>query len=143
MRWFMNMRTTAYQRLFEYLTLHSKDYFNSRFAGSLSNKIANSVDGTENLFETTTWEFIPIVLGLVWYIIFALNSDWRLGLIIAIWSVLFLSLNVWFASKLQPYSYDFAESLSTPRGRIVDSLSNISLVQEYAHVDGERKYIQN
>ncbi len=142
MRWFMNMRATAYQKLYEYLTLHSKDYFNSRFAGSLSNKIANSVDGTENLFETTTWEFIPIVLGLVWYVIFALNSDWRLGLIIAIWSVLFLGLNVWFASKLQPYSYEFAQSLSTLRGRIVDSLSNISLVQEYAHIAGERKYIE-
>src|SRR5260221_6376170 len=51
MKWFMNFRSTAYQVLYEYLTLHSKDYFNSRFAGSLTNKIANAVDGSEGLFE--------------------------------------------------------------------------------------------
>lgn len=71
MHWFMNMRSTAYQVLYEYLTLHSKDYFNSRFAGSLSNKIANAVDGAENLFETSLWEFIPLIIGLLWYVVFA------------------------------------------------------------------------
>jgi ATP-binding cassette, subfamily B, bacterial len=141
MRWFMKMRSTAYQSLYEYLTLHSKDYFNSRFAGSLANKIANAVDGTENLFETTLWEFKPLIIGLLWYIAFAGMSDWRLGIIIALWSLLFLAINMWFSKKLHPYSYKFADSLSTLRGRIVDSLSNISLVQEYAHIAGERKYI--
>ena len=31
MRWFMGQRSTAYHCLYEYLSLHSKDYFNSRF----------------------------------------------------------------------------------------------------------------
>src|SRR4051812_3188150 len=31
MRWFMNLRSFAYQQLYQYITLHSKDYFNSRF----------------------------------------------------------------------------------------------------------------
>ncbi len=142
MHWFTGLRATAYQKLFDYISLHSKDYFNSRFAGSLSSKIANAVDGTDDLFEKILWRFIPLIIGLCWYVIFAWISDMRLGLIIGIWSIFFLGINVWFARKLQPYSVQFAESLSTLKGRIVDSLSNISLVHEHAYVTGERDYIK-
>lgn len=142
MHLFMNVRSFAYQSLYEYLSLHSKDYFNSRFAGSLANKISNAVDGTESLFEKFLWRFIPLTIGLFWYMIFAWSSDLRLGLIIGIWSILFLGLNLFFVKKLQPFSYKFAESLSTLKGRIVDSLSNISLVHEYAYIAGEREYIK-
>src|SRR5581483_1120689 len=142
MRWFMNFRSTAFQTLFDYLTLHSKDYFNSRFAGSLTNKISNAVDGSENLYEKILWNFLPVILGLGWYVFFAWTSDVRLGLIVLIWSVFFLTANFFFAGKMQPNSYAFAESLSTLKGRIVDSLSNISLVHEHAYVAGERDYIK-
>ncbi len=141
MRWFMGMRSTIYQSLYEYLSLHSKDYFNSRFAGALTNKISNAADGTENLFMNILWRFIPLILGLFWYTLFAGLSDWRLGLIIAVWAVLFLGINLFFVKKLQPYAYQSAKTVSTLKGRIVDSLSNISLVQEYAHISGEREYI--
>lgn len=143
MRWFMNMRSTTYQALYEYLTLHSKDYFNNRFAGALSNKITNAVDGAEHLFESGLWQFVPLTLGLMWYIIFSFQSDYRLGLIILFWSAIFVLVNIYFARLLQPFSFDFATSLSNLKGRVVDSLSNISIVQEYAHISEERKYIRN
>lgn len=142
MRWFMSLRETAYQVLYDYLSLHSKDYFNSRFAGSLANKISNAVDGTEEIFEKGLWNFLPLILGIFWYVFFAWNADWRLGLIIAVWTVIFFSANFWFAKKLEKKSYQFAETLSTLKGRIVDSVSNISLVHEYAYVSGEREYIR-
>jgi len=143
MSWFMNFRFSAYQSLYEYLTLHSRDYFNSRFSGSLTNKIANAVDGTQAIFEKTLWNFIPLILGLLWFIAFTSFSSMWLGLIIAVWSSLFLAINIWFAKKLQPSSYASAKSVSVLKGRVVDSLSNISLVHEYAYVAGEREYIKH
>ena len=142
MRLFMNFRFLGYQSLYEYLTLHSKDYFNSRFAGSLSNKITHAVDGTQTLFEKILWNFLPLILGLIWFSIFAFMSDYRLGLILAFWAVLFLGINVWFSQILKPYSFKSAQMASLLKGRIVDSLSNISLVHEYAYVAGEREYIK-
>ena len=141
LRWFMNFRLTAYQALYEYITLHSKDYFNSRFAGALTNKMGNAVDGTESVFENLLWRFIPLIYGLILYIIFAWLSSPLLGLIILIWTIVFLSVNWYFAKKIQPKSYEYAKSLSTLKGRIVDSLSNISLVHESAFLRGEREYI--
>lgn len=141
MRWFMNLRTTAYQSLYEYLSLHSKDYFNSRFAGALTNKISNAVDGTEQLFEKILWRFTQLFLGLIFYGLIAGAASLLLGVIIVVWSTIFLATNFWFAKKLQPYSYIAAKSVSTLKGRIVDSISNISLVHEYAYIAGERQYI--
>lgn len=142
MLWFTNYRFSAFQSLYEYLSLHSKDYFNSRFAGSLTNKVSNAVDGTEGLFEKILWEFFSLILGISWYVFYSWMSSAWLGGIIAIWSVIFLSMNVFFAKILQPKSYAAAETLSTLKGRIVDSLSNISLVHEFANVIGERAYIK-
>jgi ATP-binding cassette subfamily B protein len=142
MRWFVNLRFSAYQSLYEYITLHSKDYFNSRFAGTLANKMSNAVDGTESVFENLLWRFIPLIIGIIWYIIFAWASYPLLGAIILIWSTVFLSANLLFAKKIQPRSYEFAKSLSTLKGRIVDSLSNISVVHESAYLGGEREYIK-
>lgn len=142
MQWFMNFRYSGYQLLFEYLTMHSKDYFNSRFAGALSNKITNAVDGTQAIFDRTLWNFLPLILGLIWFSIFAFFSNFLLGCIMASWSILFLVVNVWFAKQLQPRSYKTAKAGSILKGRIVDSLANISLVHEYAYVAGEHTYMK-
>lgn len=142
MRWFMGLRSTGYQSLYEYLTLHSKDYFNSKFAGALTNKVTNAVEGSERLYEKTLWQFYPILLGLIIYIIISAIADFRFGLIVFFWSIIFLSVNAYLSRKLQRYSFAFAKSLSSLKGKIVDSLSNISLVHENAYVSGERAYIK-
>lgn len=142
MRWFMGQRSTAYQSLYEYLSLHSKDYFNSRFAGALTNKISNAADGVEQLFERILWRFTQLFFGIIFYAIVAWSVSPILSAIIVGWSIIFLIANFWFAKKLQPYSYSASQSVSTLKGRIVDSLSNISIVHEYAHISGERDYIR-
>lgn len=142
MRWFMGLRSTAYHSLYEYLSLHSRDYFNSRFAGALANKISNAADGTEQFFEKILWRFTQLFFGLIFYALIAGSASPVLGVIIVVWSLIFLSANVWFAKKLLPYSYKAAKSASTLKGKLVDSLSNISLVHEYAYIAGEREYIR-
>lgn len=142
MRWFMGFRSTAYQSLFEYLSLHSKEYFNSRLVGSLVNKISNAVDGCEYLLERMLWKFLPIFVAIFWYSIFAGTSNLKLGVIILGWSVIFIIVNIYFAKKLQPYSVAFADSQSTLKGRFVDSLANIAVVHEYANLSQEHQYIK-
>lgn len=141
MKWFTDLRYSAFSMLYEYLSFHSKQYFSSRFAGALTGKISNAVDGTEQLFENIWWNFLPMGMGIVWYVVFAWFDNIWLGVIMSAWFIVLLLLNFFFARKLQSKSYAAAESLSTLKGRITDSLSNISLVHEYAHLAGEQKYI--
>lgn len=141
MRWFMGIQATGYQKLYQYLSFHSKDYFNNRFAGALASKITNAVDGIDDFFERFLWQFLPVLIGIFWYTIFTALSFWALGAIIVIWTIIFLLTNAWFAGKLQPRSYKSAEAVSTLKGKVVDSLSNISLVHEHAYLTGESEYI--
>ncbi len=142
MRWFTNMRSYGYQVLYEYLTLHSKDYFNNKFAGALSNKISNAVEGSKGLFERLLWQFIPLTIGLFWYALIASRENLFLGLILIGWAVSFLILNFYLAKRMRAHSYRFAKAMSILRGKFVDSLSNISLVHENAFTLGERAYIK-
>lgn len=142
MRWFMAARSTAYEKLYQYLSMHSKDYFNSRFAGSLTNKIANAVDGIDGLFEKILWRFTPLSIGLILYAIIAGLNNLLLGAIIVVWSVVYIAVNIWFAKKLKLISYGFSKSISALKGRVVDSITNISLVHENAYLSGEQKYIK-
>ncbi len=142
MRWFMGMRATGYQSLYSYLSLHSKDYFNSRFAGALANKVSNAVEGTNRIYEKLLWRFYPIALGILIYVYIAADSSPILGTIVFIWSVIFIGVNIFLSKKLQVYSFKFAKSMSTLKGKLVDSLSNISLVHENATLTSERAFIQ-
>lgn len=141
--WFMKMRSVIYQSLYEYVTLHSKDYFNNRLSGTITNKINNAVDGIESLFENMLWQFVPLFFGSILFIIFSFSNDFRLGLIIILWSLIFVLINIFFAQKLKSASVKNAKADSALKGRVVDSLSNISLVHEYAYIAGEQEYINN
>lgn len=143
MRWFTYFRSYGYQTLYEYLTLHSKDFFNNKFAGALANKISNAVEGTRGLLERSLWQFIPLIVGLIIYDIIAFQTSILLGAILGGWSLVFVGVNTYFAKKMRSRSYKFAKSMSTLRGKLVDSLSNISLVHENAFVGGERLYIKS
>src|SRR5579859_771714 len=85
MRWFTNLRFSAFSILYEYLSLHSREYFSNRFAGSLTGKISNAVDGTEQLFENILWNFLPMGMGILWYILFSWIGNIWLGIIITVW----------------------------------------------------------
>ncbi|MDZ4227685.1 MAG: ABC transporter ATP-binding protein [Candidatus Levybacteria bacterium] len=142
MRWFLGFRSTAYQSLFEYLSLHSKEYFNDRYSGALVNKISNAVDGCQYLLERILWKFMPTSVFVLWYAILAGMNDFRLGILVFVWASIFISINIWFAKKLKPYSAAYANSQSTLKGRLVDSVSNMSLVHEYAYLNQEHSYIK-
>lgn len=142
MKWFVSFRSYGYQILYDYLTLHSKDYFNNKFAGALANKISNAVEGSRSLFERMLWQFIPLVIGLLVYGVITFQTNILLGIILYSWTIVFICINAFMATKMRKRSYIFAKSMSTLRGKLVDSLSNISLVHENAFIGGERQYIK-
>lgn len=141
MRWIVNLKVTAYRDLYQYITHHSKDYFNNRFAGSLENKISNAADGSDHLVGRMLWNFFPTCMGALIYVGIAWQSDYRLGLIILIWTTFYFLLNIVFAKKIQVRARKQAASNSNLRGVVIDSISNISLVHENAYLRNEHEHI--
>lgn len=141
--WMIHMKSTAYKSLYSYLTHHNKDYFNNRFAGALANKMSNASDGVEAIYSQILWKFFPLIFGLLLYMFITWQNDPRLSIVITVWSLFFIGMNMFFAKKLRPLAKHSAEQYSRMKGTIIDSLSNISTVHEYAHVSHEKRYVHS
>ncbi len=143
MRWMTGARATVNRELFAYLTGHSSTYFNERFAGALTNKIGNASSGTGDILSAVTWEFLPLAVNFTWSFGLAMWADVRLGLILGVWTVFFLSLNTWLVLRKQRHAYAVAEYASILKGKMVDATSNISAVHQYGHHAYERDYLDS
>lgn len=141
MRWFTYSYAYQHQVLYDYLAKHSRDYFNSRFAGSLANKITNAADGVEQIYTKTLWHFIPLVVAIVVYTVITWTSSPILSVIFLTWTLTFLLINYALAQKLHPISRSTADSHSTMKGKVIDSLSNMSVVHEFANARFESEYV--
>lgn len=132
MHWFTSMRKDSLSLLFKYVTLHDKDYFSNRFAGAIANKISNASGGVRTIFETLLWELTPVIvsLGISLYLCFSVNH-W-FGISLLLWIVLFIPVNYYFSKKKFNAAYDRADASSKLKGQVVDGMSNMSLIQQYA-----------
>jgi ATP-binding cassette subfamily B protein len=131
----------GYNALFDHLIKHSSAYFSERFGGSLSSKLNRAVMKTEDLWESMLWAYYAsavqalVTLGLI-ALASPLLAALFLGLIVTI-----VGVNVPLVRLRRPMIVASAEAQSTLSGATVDTLSNISAVQTFAHHDHERSRV--
>ena len=142
MRWMTNASARSYRFLFNYLGSHSHSYFSDRFAGSLSSKVTHASEGSQSLMESTLWNYYPGVLSLVitFFYIVSLNS-YAGGVFVGL-LVLLIPLNIYLAKYRRPHVVVYAAQATKTRGRMVDSLTNIGAVRQYAQNDYEEQSFQ-
>lgn len=141
--WAMGAMATARYALTGYVTLHSRAYFSSRFAGSLSNKISHAARGMREMVEQILWQFLEVFVMAVTSFIIALTVNITIGLIFLAWIVVVTFVNVIMARKRVPLTAR-AQKLETGlNGATVDLMTNIAAMQEYASRTFEIRRLQN
>lgn len=130
--WALGARTTARQVLTNYLSLHSRDYFADRFAGSLSNKISHAASGVRELVDIVLWQFLSLLVSIVISLVIAFLLDPLIGLVFVVWLALLIPLNIFFSKKRMPLAIAGQAAETKLTGMTVDLLGNISAMQEYA-----------
>lgn len=141
MRLITESEATVAKDLFRYLIEHSRTYFNSKFAGSLVNKISNASKGVHSMFANILWQFYPLLLGLIINVAIVVSIDKMLGVMFVAWIVVFLSFNYYMVRKKQHLSYAVAKIGSELKGKMVDTVSNIANVHANAHHKFERDFV--
>lgn len=141
MRLITQSEANSARELFKYLIEHSRNYFNSKFAGSLVNKIGHATQGVSSMISNFLWQFYPLFLSLIIDIGIMISIDYRLGIMLSAWTVVFLGFNYFMVKKKQHLSYANANSNSIMKGKMVDTVSNISAVQANAYANYEKNYI--
>jgi ATP-binding cassette subfamily B protein len=133
----VHARTSAIKSLFEYLSAHSLSYFNNRFSGSLSSKV-NSTSGNVSRLVN---QFVFNILGILFSIIitfFLINSaSGALAIAFVGGIALLVPVNFFLTRKQVNLSQKMVETMAKLQGQVIDTVTNISTVQQYARRDYE------
>jgi len=136
MRLQFNVIRDIYQDSFAYTILHSEKFFSDSFIGSLIKKIGRFVDSFSRLLDAIIWDFLPIIVASIGYLIVMLNRNFLIAGLMFAWIVFFVSANYFFALYKQKYEIENAEIDSKLTGAIADSLSNHTTVKVFT---GEKR----
>lgn len=137
---FPTLREDVMSKMFNYLNLHSHQYFQNNFSGSLVNKIIDMQGGVIQIF-TILDDVFAQTLGLTVAVIVLLFVHPIFAVILIAWVLLFLIITFVFLKPLQHLSHVFAESRTSLVGKMVDSISNIINVRLFARHGEENRYI--
>ena len=129
--------TNLMNTCFAYIQRHSFNFFDSTFVGSLVKKVTRFSHAFEEISDRVTWSLIPLVVNsLLIFIILTLRNYW-LGLIVIIWTIIFLTLN-WVLTKYK-LKYDILRSKAetTASAILADTITNQSNIKFFTGYDEE------
>lgn len=138
MHWITKTRSLAAYSLFSWLSHHSSNYFSDRFAGSLATKVTNASNGVSDVLPSILWHFFPVMLQLVLSMLLTWSQSHVLAGIMAAWCVVFLTLNSVLVRKKTKLSEAASNAYTNLKGQLVDIISNIRAVQQFAHLGREK-----
>ncbi|MBI2086941.1 MAG: ABC transporter ATP-binding protein [Candidatus Zambryskibacteria bacterium] len=128
----IHARSGAAKTLFEYLSLHSLSYFNDRFSGALSEKAGTVSSSVARFINLLTDNILGFVVSSVVTGILLFSSNKELAWIFIDGFIILIPINLWLSRKQNDLSDRAAELAAKLRGQIIDTITNISAVQQYA-----------
>ena len=137
----VRLRQYTTKALYAYLQYHAPRYFSSHFAGALAHRISETATSVNHTVWSLLCEFWPIVVTFTASIILLLNVNQGLGLLVAGWVIVYVSLSYFLAMRCQPYAQDYAATRSQVNGKIVDAVTNILNAKLFARLRYERDYL--
>lgn len=125
------------------ITRHSHDYFHNRFSGELVNKI-NNLSTTYNniLWERMMHGFIPAIAAIASSTILLASVDPYLSVILLSVVVCMILVIFFVGGYLGSASANLADKESDISGQLVDTITNISSVKNFAQHDHELHLLQ-
>ncbi|AZL16330.1 ABC transporter ATP-binding protein [Rickettsiales endosymbiont of Stachyamoeba lipophora] len=122
---FPEMKAKIIYSLVDYTHVHSYEYFQNNFAGSISNKIVNDVTNSiENIIQSLINGMLPYSLVFVFGLAILTSTHKYFGIVFFIWSLCYFIMYIKLNSQIKSRSNIFAYSRSKLVGSLVDSLNN-------------------
>ncbi|MBI1974349.1 MAG: ABC transporter ATP-binding protein [Candidatus Zambryskibacteria bacterium] len=125
-------RLRAAKSLFEYLSLHSLSFFNDRFSGALSEKVSIVSSNISRLINNSLWNFFGFIasIAVTTAIMYSANKQVAYTFILGI--AVLTPFNLWITRRQVSLADRAVELAAKLRGQVIDTVTNISAVQQYA-----------
>jgi ATP-binding cassette subfamily B protein len=126
------IRAKVKKALFEYTSRLSFGYFADRFAGQISHQISTAANALERMEETIVNKFIDNSWMFILSSIAIISIYRPLGIILAVWVVLYIFGVRYLAKKITIHAENFAHQESNTTGALVDMYTNVATVKVYS-----------
>jgi len=117
---------------FQYMHKHSYRFFSNNFGGALVKKINRLMRGFEGFADRIYWDMVPLFLKLTVILLVLFSINIKLGLIMALWSGLFIGVNYWASRFKWKYDVESAEMDTKVTASLADSITNAVTVKMFS-----------
>jgi ATP-binding cassette subfamily B protein len=139
----MYLESKAMARLqesaFSYLIGHSYHFFSSQFTGTLTRRVRKFADAFETLLNSIMLQFVPTTLFVGGAVVILFIRNHTLGLALGIWTVAFISFQLFVSKLRQPLRVARAAEDSRMTGALADALSNQTTISLFSGNTFENK----
>lgn len=113
-----------YNTCFEYLQQHSHRFFADNFSGALVKKIGRFVRSFEGFADRLYFDLIPLFLKIVFIFIILLWIKPVIGVIMLVWTIIFMLSTFWFSRFKWKYDIARAKMDTKVTGALADTITN-------------------
>lgn len=140
---FPEFRSQIRNSVFNYVKLHSPEYFANNFAGNLAKKLANLPTSAQTLVEIVCMQFLTAAVGATIVLVMMWQTKPIFAMILSVWLFFHLGLTALFVRYGNYLWADHADSETILTGKIVDVFSNILNVRLFSRNQFEYQYLQD
>ncbi len=131
--------TDIYSSTFTYLILHSHNFFISSFAGTLTHRVTKFSRAFEQIFDAVATRFFSTFLFVTGATVVLFMHNNILGIALGVWSILFVSFELYLAKIRRPTRAIRSEADSRITGTLSDAVSNHSTITLFSGCRHEQK----
>ncbi|MCA9354686.1 MAG: ABC transporter ATP-binding protein, partial [Candidatus Kaiserbacteria bacterium] len=140
-RWVTGVKKYGYDELTKYLLKHSHSFFINRFSGSLMSKVNNVQGAVDQLIPEILWTHLNSIVSLIVTLGFILAVDVKSFFIFFVLIVVIIVINRKMADEKARRSRAMADASTQHRARLVDTISNVQAVRQYARGRNEESVL--
>tara|TARA_A100000171_G_scaffold25115_1_gene23453 strand:- start:155 stop:1831 length:1677 start_codon:yes stop_codon:yes gene_type:complete len=126
------VRRSLLLKSYDYVQHHSFLFFQDNFTGSLTSKLKSILDGYDTFWSECHSGFLSRIFTVSVSISALFFINFSLGLIVCLWSSLYIPLMYRLSKRLNKISYQETESRHAIMGQISDKISNIMTLFSFA-----------
>jgi len=130
--------TDLYASAFDHLIQHSYQFFSSHFSGTLTRRVSKYAGTFEALMDSIMMEFFPMAIFVVGAIGILFTRSHMIGIVLAIWVVVFIAFQIFVARMRQPLRVARSEADSKLVGVLSDDISNQNTIALFSGTTHER-----
>ena len=131
---------TVAKDLFAYAHQHSTAFFAEEMAGNISGKTKTIIDSIYPIFYNLLWGFFSPFMAMLLTFVFMFRVNVSLALVLLTLNFFIVWISYLLSRKMSACSERRAKTMSEANGVLVDSITNASLVKNFAAYRFERKH---